>query len=81
MKVQKIELSEEMSAALNEKLQHISKGMAVAVTYHSDGEYIARTGKLESIDLIAHLLRIAGQYVSFEDLLDVDIPESIEEEK
>ena len=71
-RVEKVELSEEMSAALNEKLHCLVRGCHAAVTYYTDGEYRTLTGRLEKIDPVGRALYLVGRRIAFEDLLNVE---------
>lgn len=74
VQVCKKELSEEMAAALNQKLAKLQKGDIITATFYADGEYIALTGALEKLDVIGQCLFISGKYIAFDDLLDIDLP-------
>lgn len=69
----KVELSEEMSAELNQKLNTLQKGTNVFVTYYCDGEYLKITGIVTKPDMQNRTLRVDDTKISFDDLLGVDI--------
>ena len=71
-RVEKIELSEEMSQALDRMLRSLRRGDFVAVTWYAEGSYRTLTGELENIDPVGHRLCVAGQKVTFDDLLRVE---------
>jgi hypothetical protein len=73
--VAKIELSEEMSAELNQKLNMLQKGITAAVTYYCDGEYLKVTGIVTKPDMQNRTVRVADTRISFDDLLGIDILE------
>jgi membrane-bound inhibitor of C-type lysozyme len=73
--VAKVELSEEMSAELNQKLYSLQKGVTAAVTYYCDGEYLKVTGIVTKPDAENRTLLIDDTRISFDDLLGIDILE------
>jgi len=71
-RMEKIELSEEMSQALDEKLRGLAKGCRAAVTWYADGAYQTITGRLDRIEPAGHFLCIGNRRIDFEDLLNVE---------
>ncbi|MHB8128970.1 MAG: YolD-like family protein [Mobilitalea sp.] len=71
--VPKVEMSEELSEELNQKIHRIQKGMTVTVTYFSDDEYIQLMGKVIQLDDNFRILRIGDMKIAFNDILDVDL--------
>jgi hypothetical protein len=71
--VSKVELSEEMSSELDQKLNSLQKGVTVAVTYYCDGEYLKVIGIVAKPDTQKRTLRVDDIKISFDDLLEIDI--------
>lgn len=69
--VPKIDMTEELAAKLNEKMQHIQKGATVTITYFCDDEYIQLTGRVVQADDVFHRLQIDDTKIEFDDILDV----------
>ena len=74
--VDKVDLSEDAAEELNRRLCAVEKGMLVSAVYYADGEYLRRTGIVERIDPVFRTLRIVDCAISFDDLLQLDIPEA-----
>ena len=82
-RVNRIDLSEEMAAALNKKLLFLEKGQHVSVTFFisdpgpngsggtADGMYIVHAGTIRRIDSIARILEIDNYKINFDDILDI----------
>lgn len=71
IKVEHIELSEEMISILDEKLRQLHKGDMVSVTYFCKGEYLKKTGLVARIDASCQLLQIVDTKITFSNILDI----------
>lgn len=73
----KKELSEEKAAELNLIFSRLKKGSVITAIYYGTGEYIQITGKITMLDVVNRLMRIEDTVVSFDDIRDICISESI----
>ena len=71
--VPKIELSEEMAMALNEKLHQIQNGVTVTVTYFDTDTYIHLTGTVMEVDSIFRTLLIDDTRIEMDDIMDIEM--------
>ncbi|AHF07231.1 hypothetical protein DESME_09420 [Desulfitobacterium metallireducens DSM 15288] len=78
--VQKTELSEEMADELNAKLALLQKGSIATVTYFCDGEYRSISGEVLLFNVVNRILRIADTKITFDDILDISMEETAEED-
>ena len=90
-RVRKRILTEEEMSDLSDKLMQVTKGMTITVRYFAEdtarpeippiGNYVALTGKVESIDPVFRTLQIAKTVVPFEDLVEVNGESIVEIDK
>lgn len=71
IKVDKIELSEEMQEELSYKLKQIKKGMIIKVVHYKDEEYIETYGMVSEFNETFGYLKIVKTKIAFEDILNV----------
>ena len=71
--VMKIELSEEMAMALNEKLHLVNHGTKVTVTYFDTDVYLHLTGTVMQVDTIFRTLQIDDTEIEMDDIIDLEI--------
>ncbi len=83
LRVSRIDLSDEMAAALNEKLIHLEKGHQITVTYFSsdpgpdgsggvgEGMYLTRSGTVKSVNPTFKILEIDDYKINFDDIIDI----------
>ena len=83
LRVNKIDLSAEAAAALNEKLTLLEKGQMVTITYFfsdpgpdgtggtAEGIYIPLSGIIKHLDSISRILEIDDHKINFDDIADI----------
>lgn len=83
LRVNKIDLSVEATAALNEKLTLLEKGQMVTITYFfsdpgpdgtggtAEGIYITLSGIIKHLDSISRILEIDDHKINFDDIADI----------
>lgn len=83
LRVNKIDLSVEAAAALNEKLTLLEKGQMVTITYFfsdpgpdgtggtAEGIYITLSGIIKHLDSISRILEIDDHKINFDDIADI----------
>ena len=83
LRVNKIDLSAEAAAALNEKLTLLEKGQMVTITYFfsdpgpdgtggtAEGIYITLSGIIKHLDSISRILEIDDHKINFDDIADI----------
>lgn len=83
LRVNKIDLSVEAAAALNEKLTLLEKGQMVTITYFfsdpgpdgtggtAEGIYITLSGIIKHLDSISRILEIENHKINFDDIADI----------
>lgn len=83
LRVNKIDLSAEAAAALNEKLTLLEKGQMVTITYFfsdpgpdgtggtAEGIYITLSGIIKHLDSISRILEIENHKINFDDIADI----------
>lgn len=67
----KAELSEDMEAEIDQKLQKIVRGDLVTIIFFNKDEYLSIKGTITKIDKNSKILQIADKKIRFEDILDV----------
>lgn len=67
------EMTEENAERLSRKLAGVGRGDLLRVTYYDRDGYIARIGVVETVDATFHMLRLKGQTIPFDDILDIEI--------
>lgn len=75
--VPKIELSPEMEEALDRRMHLLAKGKMATIIYFHEGEYIKITGLIARIDETSRLLQIVNTKIRFEDILQIEIPDTV----
>ena len=73
--VAKIELSEDMAAELDEKIHLLEKSSMAGVVYFCREEYVKKTGLVAKIDSTCRMLQIVDTKISFDDILEITLPE------
>lgn len=80
LRVNKIDLSDEMAASLNEKLALLEKGQIITVTYFfsdpgpdgsggtAEGMYVTLSGIIKRLDSISRILEIDDHKINFDDI-------------
>lgn len=83
LRVNKLDLSAEAAAALNEKLTLLEKGQMVTITYFfsdpgpdgtggtAEGIYITLSGIIKHLDSISRILEIDDHKINFDDIADI----------
>lgn len=83
LRINKIDLSAEAAAALNEKLTLLEKGQMVTITYFfsdpgpdgtggtAEGIYITLSGIIKHLDSISRILEIDDHKINFDDIADI----------
>ena len=83
LRINKIDLSAEAAAALNEKLTLLEKGQMVTITYFfsdpgpdgtggtAEGIYIPLSGIIKHLDSISRILEIDDHKINFDDIADI----------
>lgn len=83
LRINKIDLSAEAAAALNEKLTLLEKGQMVTITYFfsdpgpdgtggtAEGIYITLSGIIKHLDSISRILEIDDHKINFNDIADI----------
>lgn len=83
LRVNKIDLSDEAAATLNEKLTLLEKGQMVTITYFfsdpgpdgtggtAEGIYITLSGIIKHLDSISRILEIENHKINFDDIADI----------
>ncbi len=71
IKVDKIEISEDLAVELSYKLSQIEKGMIIKVIHYDDGEYIETYGMVSEFNETFGYLKIVKTKINFSDILDV----------
>ena len=75
VKVDKIELSEEMAVELSYKLTQVKKGMIIKVIHYDNEEYIETFGIVSEFDETFNYLKIVKTKILFENILDIQSDE------
>lgn len=75
IKVEKIELSEDVAIELSYKLKQIKKGMIIKVIHYSDSEYIETFGMVSEFNETFGYLKIVKTKMMFSDILDIQSKE------
>lgn len=70
--VPKIELSEEMIAEIDYKLQQIKEGDIITLTHFSEGEYLRTTGMVSKIDIEDKSIQIVDNIITFDNLANIE---------
>lgn len=83
LRVNKIVLSDEAAAALNEKLTLLEKGRMTTITYFfsdpgpdgsggtAEGMYVTLSGIIKRLDSISRILEIDDYKINFDDIADI----------
>lgn len=71
--VPKIELSEEMIAEIDYKIQQIRTGDIITITHFSEGEYLKTTGMVSKIDIEDQFIQIVDTIITFDNLANIEI--------
>ena len=83
LRVNKIDLSDEMAASLNEKLALLEKGQMITVIYFfsapgpdgsggtAEGMYVTLSGIIKRLDSISRILEIDDHKINFDDIADI----------
>lgn len=71
--VPKIELSEEMIAEIDYKIQQIRTGDIITITHFSEGEYLKTTGMIAKIDIEDQFIQIVDTIITFDNLANIEI--------
>lgn len=71
IKVDKIELSEDLAAELSYKLSQVKKGMIIKVIHYQDDEYIETFGMVSEFNETFGYLKIVIKKILFIDILDI----------
>lgn len=71
IKVDKIELSEEMASELSYKLSQVKKGMIIKVIHYDSEEYIETFGIVSEFNETFNYLKIVKKKILFENILDI----------
>lgn len=72
-KSERIELSEESAAELNEVLMRLKKGDKVTARYYRNGEYVDVDGAITLLDRIERVLKIGENEIKFDDLYKIKL--------
>lgn len=73
--VSRVEISEEMAMALNEKIHLMKHGETVTVTYFDSDAYVHLTGTVMRVDSIFRTLQIDDMAIEMDDIIEIDIKE------
>lgn len=71
IKVDKIELLEDLAEILSYKLNQVKKGIIIKVIHYEDNEYLETTGIVSNIDVVFKNLTIVKKTINFEDIFDI----------
>ena len=71
MIVQKIELSEERKAELDDKMRAIKKNDVITITYYVQNEYLKMRGMVSGIDTNLRYLKVVNTKIPFDDIYDI----------
>ena len=71
VKVDKIELSDEMAVELSYKLNQVKKGMIIKVIHYDNDEYIETFGIVSEFNETFNYLKIVKTKILFENILDI----------
>ena len=72
IKVDKIELSEEMAVELSYKLNQVKKGMIIKVVHYDNEEYIETFGMVSEFNETFSYLVIVKTKIFFENILNIE---------
>ncbi len=75
VKVEKIELSDEMAVELSYKLNQVKKGMIIKVIHYDNEEYIETFGIVSEFNETFNYLKIVKTKILFENILDIQSDE------
>lgn len=75
IKVDKIELSEEMAVELSFKLNQVKKGIIIKVVHYDNEEYIETYGIVSEFNDVFNYLTIVKTKILFENILDIQSDE------
>lgn len=71
IKVDKIELSEDVAVELSYKLSQVKTGMIIKVVHYQDSEYIETFGMVSEFNETFGYLKIVKTKIMFNDILDI----------
>ena len=71
MIVQKIELSEERKAEMDDKMRSIKKNDVITITYYVQHEYLKMRGMVSGIDTNLRYLKVVNTKIPFDDIYDI----------
>ncbi len=71
IKVDKIELSEEMAEELDKKMHQVRKGSMVTVVYFHKDEYLKLSGMVARFDETARIIQIVNTKISFDNIYSI----------
>ncbi len=64
-------LSEDRKAELDTKLRQIHRKDIITAEYFKDGQYVQVTGEVAKVDERARGIQVAGRFIPFEDISDL----------
>lgn len=71
--VQRVELSEDMTANLERKMRMVMVGQVVTIVYYRKDGYVKVTGMVERIDFDGKIVQVVDKRVGFKDILDIEM--------
>lgn len=74
--VSKMELSEDMAAELDRKLQRVERGTMVTATFFQQGEYRRLAGVVIRMDKNGRMLQLEDKRIKFTDIMDIEVVDS-----
>ncbi len=73
IEVDKIELSEERLAEIDNKFKQIKKKDIITVTYFEKNQYLRVTGMVARIDVTARILQVINTKIRFDDIYELEL--------
>ena len=70
-KIERKELDEERTAALNEALLSLRKGDRAEIVFFHDGAYYCLEGEIKAVDAVKKFVSVGGDRIDFADLYSV----------
>lgn len=73
LRVEKVDITDEMAEEISSKLRQIQKGTKIALTFYYNGHYVDLEGTVSNIDGIYKYLAIGEEKIFFENIYKLKI--------
>ena len=69
---ERIKLSEDQLADLDERIHSVKKGDRITITYYCNGHYVSFSGKFEKLDELFRMIQVSGQKLLMDDIIMIE---------